>query len=116
MEGEAGDLVYVVIQRSNHGVILHVLLRCLIHHHLTYKDTKKTVNIQLACWIKNVQCALISNLPHLNRHSTLGQHALSVQDLDGGVSRAGGDQLAITTVRSDAAWTLVGRYIAGLIL
>lgn len=40
----------------------------------------------------------ILNLPHFDRHSTLGEHALSVQDLDGGIGGASCNQLAITTV------------------
>lgn len=42
MEGEAGDFVNVVIKCSDHRVILHVLLSCLIHHHLINEETQKT--------------------------------------------------------------------------
>lgn len=34
VEGQAGDLVHVVVQRPDDGVVLHVLLRRLVHHHL----------------------------------------------------------------------------------
>lgn len=34
VESQAGDLVYVIVQRADDRVVLHVLLGSLIHHHL----------------------------------------------------------------------------------
>lgn len=53
MEGKAGDFIDVVVQRPNHRVILHVLLRRLIHHHLTYVEMKK----MSVHWLKNIRHA-----------------------------------------------------------
>lgn len=41
VEGEAGDFVNVVVKGPNHGMILHVLLRRLVHHHLVYEGKKR---------------------------------------------------------------------------
>lgn len=97
MEGEAGYFIHVVIQCSYHRVILHILLRRLIHHHLT-QTLRHTETVNISSWMKTLQCTLKSGLPHLNRHSALGQHAFSIQDLDGSISRASGNQLAIAAV------------------
>lgn len=53
MEGKAGDFIDMVVQRPNHRVILHVLLRRLIHHHLMYVEMKK----MSVHWLKNIQHA-----------------------------------------------------------
>lgn len=111
MEGQAGDLVHVVIQCSNDRVILHVLLRCLVHHHLTHTHTSKA-----ECTASKQPADLRLRASYLNGHGTLSQHALSIQDLDGGIGGACGNQLAIAAVRGNTTRALVRRHVAGLVL
>lgn len=58
----------------------------------------------------------VVTIPYLDGHGALGQHPLGVQDFDGGVGRARGDQLPVPAVGGHAAGPLVGGDVAGLVL